>query len=123
MKKFSHMFIARNKVQYLLITWKIKLILKPPFKAFLSLERGNMLFERRHSASRSSHYYNSASGFGGLVVSMLAFGSLPAEAVGFFGRKNPQHAFIRTGIKAVCPKSQICGVSKNPIIYLGSRKL
>jgi hypothetical protein len=29
-------------------------------------------------------------------------GSNPAEAVGFFGRKNPQHAFLRRGSKAVC---------------------
>jgi hypothetical protein len=42
------------------------------------------------------------SGFGGLVVSMLASGSNPAE-------KNPQHAFLRRGSKAVCPMSQICG--------------
>jgi hypothetical protein len=37
-------------------------------------------------------------------------GSLPAEAVGFFGRKNPQHAFLRKRSKAVCPVSQICGM-------------
>jgi hypothetical protein len=85
---------------------------------------------------------NTASGFGGLVVSMLAsgtFGGLvvsmlasgtqdrgfnPAEAIRiFFGRKDPQHAFLRKGSKAVCPMSQICGMLKNPIIYLGSRKL
>ena len=28
-------------------------------------------------------------------------GSNPAEAVGFLGRKNPQHAFLRRGSKAV----------------------
>jgi hypothetical protein len=44
-------------------------------------------------------------------------GSLPAEAVGFFERKNPKHSFLRKGSKAVCPMSQICGMSKNPIIY------
>jgi hypothetical protein len=48
---------------------------------------------------------------------------LPAEAVGLFGRKSPQHAFLQKGIKAVCPILQICGMSKNPIIYRGSRKL
>jgi hypothetical protein len=37
-------------------------------------------------------------------------GSNPAEAVGFLGRKNPQHAFLRKGSKAVCPMSQICGM-------------
>jgi hypothetical protein len=45
-------------------------------------------------------------------------GSNPAEAVGFFGRKNPQHAFLRRVSKAVCPMSQICGMYKNPVIYV-----
>jgi hypothetical protein len=58
-------------------------------------------------------------GFGGVVVPKFA-GSNPAEAVGFFGRKNPQHAFLRRGSKAVCPMSQLCGMLKNPVIS-GSR--
>ena len=37
-------------------------------------------------------------------------GSNPAEAVGFFGRKNPQHAFLRRGSKRICPMSQLCGM-------------
>jgi hypothetical protein len=42
------------------------------------------------------------------VVSMLAPGT---QDRGFDpGRKNPQHAFLRRGIKAVCPISQICGM-------------
>ena len=32
-------------------------------------------------------------------------GSNPVEAVGFLGRKNPQHAFLRRGSKAVGPMS------------------
>ena len=32
-------------------------------------------------------------------------GSNPAEAVRFLGRKNPQHAFLRRGSKAVGPMS------------------
>ena len=32
-------------------------------------------------------------------------GSNPAEAVEFLGRKNPQHAFLRRGNKAVGPMS------------------
>jgi len=49
-------------------------------------------------------------GFGGLGVAcwplVLKFaGSNPAEAVGFLGRKNPQHAFLRRGSKAVGPMS------------------
>ena len=53
------------------------------------------------------------SGFGGLVVSMLA-GSIPAEAVGFFGRKNPQHAFLGGGSKAISHVADLRGMSKNP---------
>jgi hypothetical protein len=61
-----------------------------------------------------------ASGTGGLVVNMLASGTQDRgfEPVGFFGPKNPQHAFLRRGSKAVCPMSQICGMLKNPVIYV-----
>ena len=50
------------------------------------------------------------SGFGGLEVACWLLvpkfaGSHPAEAVGFLGRKNPQHAFLRRGSKAVGPMS------------------
>jgi hypothetical protein len=50
------------------------------------------------------------SGFGGLEVACWPLvpkfvGSNPAEAVGFFEGKNPQHAFLRRGSKAVCPMS------------------
>jgi len=50
------------------------------------------------------------SGFGGLEVSVLGLvpkfvGSNLAEAVGFFGRKNPQYAFLQRGSKAVGPMS------------------
>jgi len=38
------------------------------------------------------------------LVSKFA-GSNPAEAVGFLGRKNPQHTFLRRGSKAVGPIS------------------
>jgi hypothetical protein len=49
------------------------------------------------------------SGLGGLVVSMVPkiAGSNPAEAVEFFGRKNPQRAFLRRGSKAVFNMPQI----------------
>ena len=49
--------------------------------------------------------------FGGLGVACWPLvpkfaGSNPAEAVGFFnGEKNPQHAFLRRGSKAVGPMS------------------
>jgi hypothetical protein len=50
------------------------------------------------------------SGFGGLEVACWPFvlkfaGSNQAEAVGFFGRKIPQHAFLQRGSKTVCPMS------------------
>jgi hypothetical protein len=68
------------------------------------------------------------SGIGGLVVSMMASvtqdrGFAPDQSLRIFRAKNSQHVFLRKGSKAVCPMSQICGMSKNPIIYLGSRKL
>ena len=52
----------------------------------------------------------SHSGFGGLEVACWPLvpkfaGSHPAEAVGYLGRKNPQHEFLRRGSKAVGPMS------------------
>ena len=49
-------------------------------------------------------------GFGGLGVACWPLvpkfaGSNLAEAVGFLGRKNPQHAFLWRGSKAVSPMS------------------
>jgi len=48
--------------------------------------------------------------FGGLGVACWPLvpkfaGSNPAEAVGFLGQKNPQHAFLRRGSKAISPMS------------------
>ena len=58
-----------------------------------------------------TQYVRSYSSFGGLgvacwpLVPKLA-GSNPAEAVGFLrAKKNPQHAFLRRGSKAVGPMS------------------
>jgi hypothetical protein len=34
----------------------------------------------------------------------------------FQGEKNPQHAFLQRGSKAVCPMSQIYGMLKNPTV-------
>jgi len=55
-----------------------------------------------------SRYVTEESGFGGLGVACWPLvpkfaGSNPAEAVGFLGRKNPQHTFLRRGSKAVGP--------------------
>jgi len=49
-------------------------------------------------------------GFGGLWVACWPLvpkfaGSNPAEAVGFLGRKIPQHAFLWRGSKSVGPMS------------------
>jgi len=54
--------------------------------------------------------YRLHSGFGGLGVAcwplVPTFADLnSAEAVGFLGRKNPQHPFLRRGSKAVGPMS------------------
>jgi len=58
---------------------------------------------------------NQINGFGGLEVACWPLvpkfaGSNPAEAVRFLGRKNPVHAFLRRGSKAVGPMSQIYGM-------------
>jgi hypothetical protein len=65
--------------------------------------------------------------FSGLVVSMLPSGTQDRGLKSgrsrriFFGRKNPQHAFLRKGSKAVRPVSQICGTKKNPVGLRGIR--
>jgi len=56
------------------------------------------------------HIAQNQDGFGGLGVACWPLvpkfaGSNPAEAVGFLGRKNPQHAFLRSGSKAIGPMS------------------
>ena len=57
--------------------------------------------------------------FGGLGVACWPLvhkftGSNLAEAVRFLGRKNPQHAFLRRGSKAVGPMLWICSMQKIP---------
>jgi hypothetical protein len=57
-------------------------------------------------------------GFGGLQVACWPLvtkfaGSNPAEPFGFFGRKNPHHAFLRRGSKAVCPMSWFTAYKRN----------
>ena len=48
--------------------------------------------------------------FGGLGIACWPLvpkfaGSNPAEAVGFLGRRNPQHALLQRGSKAIGPTS------------------
>jgi hypothetical protein len=57
-----------------------------------------------------SHHRLYLSGVGGLEVVCWPLvpkfaGLNPAEVVGFLGRKNPQHAFLRRGSKSVGPMS------------------
>jgi hypothetical protein len=52
-----------------------------------------------------------------LLVPKIA-GSNTAQAVSFFWRKNPQHAFLRRVSKAFCPMLQVSGMLKNPVIYV-----
>ena len=58
-----------------------------------------------------------------LLVPKFA-GSNPAEAVGFSGRKNPQHAFLRRGSKAVgsVPRRRFAAC-KRSLNLRGSRNL
>jgi hypothetical protein len=61
-------------------------------------------------------YKDGLSGFGAEGVIVLASGTQvrglkPARSLRIFkGGKNPQHAFLRKGSKAVGPMSQICGM-------------
>ena len=52
-------------------------------------------------------HYMSFNGFGLVCWPLVPkfAGSNPTEADGFLGRKNPQHAFLRRGSKAVGPMS------------------
>ena len=58
------------------------------------------------------------------MVSMLASGTqdrgFDPEAVGFFGRKNPQHAFLGGEVKP-SPMSQICAACQRTLGLRGSR--
>jgi len=58
--------------------------------------------------SSSPNYLVPLSGFGGLEVACWPLvpkfaGLHPAKAVGFLGRKIPQHAFLQKGSKVVGP--------------------
>jgi hypothetical protein len=61
------------------------------------LESQRNLLQKDHKWIKN-HNYIIHSGFGGLEVACWPF-------VPKFGRKNPQHAFLRRGSKAVCPMS------------------
>jgi hypothetical protein len=68
------------------------------------------------------------SGFGGLVVSMLASstqdrGFVPGRSRRIFRAKKSSACLLRRRSKAVCLMSQICDMLKNPAVYRGSRNL
>ena len=65
------------------------------------------------------------SGFGGLVVSMLASGTKdrgfePGRSRRIFRAKNPQHAFLGGEVKP-SPMSQICAACQRTLGLRGSR--
>jgi hypothetical protein len=67
-------------------------------------------FKTKKKSVKTKKFFD---GFGGIACGPLVpniAGSNPTVAFGFFGRKNPQHAFLRRGSKAVCPMSQLCGM-------------
>jgi hypothetical protein len=68
----------------------------------------NNLDMRHHLFVSVTSIYLFKSGFGGLEVACWPLvpkfaGLHPDEAVGFLGRKDLQHAFLRRGSKAVVP--------------------
>ena len=78
------------------------------------VSRGNLTFllgfVPRNTLTGCNDFLQLLKAFGGLGVACWPLvpkfaGSNPAEAFGFLGRKNPQHAFLRRGSKAVGPMS------------------
>ena len=71
----------------------------------------NLSCRKKSRSSQNKRRYINIRGFGGLGVACWPLvpkfaASNPAEAVGFLrGEKNPQHAFLRRGSKAVGPMS------------------
>jgi len=63
--------------------------------------------------------------FGGLGVACWPLvpkfaGSNPAEAIGFLGRKNPQHAFFRREVKPLVPYRRFAACNRS-LNLCGSR--
>ena len=80
------------------------LLLSPQAIANSSYPKPEKLHLYKHGRYLYRHIH--IGGFGGLGVACWPLvpkfaGSNPAEAVGFLGRKNPQHTFLRRGSKAV----------------------
>ena len=84
----------------------VYVVLKPLAWTYLFTFLQRCHFRVRSCTIRTLYIY----GFGGLGVACWPLvpkfaGSNSAEAVGFLGRKNPQHAFLRRGSKAFGPMS------------------
>jgi hypothetical protein len=100
---------------YLVLIWH----LSGPSQRHWNAVFGNGLCGMSHKALQTLWMCrNTRCGFGGLevacwpLVPKFACSNL-AEAVGFFGRKNPQRAFLRRGSKAVCPMSCFTACKRN----------
>jgi hypothetical protein len=84
------------------------------FLRFATGARGGAVFEALRYKPEGRGF--ESSGFGGLVVSMLASGTQDRVFAPDRSRRNfhagkiPQHAFLRRGSKIICPMSQIWGM-------------
>jgi hypothetical protein len=90
-----------------LLTWRIWWA---PNNASKCQMEFNLAFKGLMSSFTMSGTISTFSGVGGLEVACWPLvpkfaSSHPTEAVGFLERKNPQHAFLRRGTKAVGPMS------------------
>ena len=107
----NEVHVARNFMLKSGITYARNVSTFPPGYIASLLEDSNNKFNVRVRMTFMIRYIYYKSGFGGLGVACWPLepkfaGSNPAEAVGFFkGEKNPQHAFLRRGSKAVGPMS------------------
>jgi len=70
-------------------------------------KKGKKEIKKKSKSIYVTNFILILSGFGGLEAKLVPkfAGSNPAEAFGFLGRKNPQHASLRRGSKAVGPIS------------------
>jgi len=86
-------------------SWDLQVGFNSAFKRLMNWkQRVLFVLKYLHSSSR----IKKITGFGGLGVACWPLvpkfaGLNPAESVGVVGRKNPQHAFLRRGIKPSVP--------------------
>jgi hypothetical protein len=71
---------------------------------------------------RNSNMYSSGSSVHSLnCVNVVPYSTHQMKPTEFTHKYHVsvQHAFLQRGSKAVSPLSQLCGMSKNPVIYVG----